>query len=155
MIIISMEFPNEIPMTKSICFVDTVGWIAILNVDDELHDKSDKIYKTMMLSGYSFVTSTAVLNEVANALSKSSRRNSIVEFYKRLQKSPIVEIVFVDMKLWESGWYLYENRHDKDWSLTDCISFIIMDERKIQDSLTNDKHFEQAGYNAIIRKNKH
>jgi predicted nucleic acid-binding protein len=62
--------------------VDSVCWIAILNADDEIHVQSDKEYKTLMKSGFRFVTSTAVLNEVANALSKSKYRNSIVEFQK-------------------------------------------------------------------------
>jgi len=71
-------------MTKNLCFVDSVGWIAILNADDELHKVTDTEYKNLMKSGVRFVTSTAVLNEVANALSKPKYRGAVVEFYKNL-----------------------------------------------------------------------
>jgi predicted nucleic acid-binding protein len=141
-------------MTKNICFVDSVCWIAILNADDELHEEADTEYKKLMKSGFHFVTSTAVLNEAANALCKPKYRGSVVEFHKRLQKSKRVKIIFVDENLWSSGWKLYENRPDKEWSLTDCISIVVMQERGIRDALTNDKHFEQAGFNAILRKKK-
>jgi predicted nucleic acid-binding protein len=141
-------------MAKKICFVDSVCWIAILNADDELHEQSDTEYKKLMRSGFRFVTSTAVLNEAANALCKPMFRGSVVEFYKRLKKSQRVDIVFVDEKLWLSGWNLYENRPDKEWSLTDCISIVIMQDQGLRDALTNDKHFEQAGFNAILRKKK-
>lgn len=141
-------------MTKNTCFVDSVCWIAILNADDELHEVADTEYKKLMKSGFRFVASTAVLNEVANALCKPRYRGSVVEFYKRLKKSQRVEIVFVDEKLWASGWDLYENRPDKEWSLTDCISIVIMQEQGLREALTNDKHFEQAGFNAILQKKK-
>ena len=141
-------------MTKNICFVDSVGWIAILNADDELHGKADSEYKKLMKSGVRFVTSTAVLNEVANALSKPKYRGAVVEFYKKLQKSQRVEIVLVDENLWSCGWELYEKRSDKEWSLTDCISIVIMQERGLKEALTNDRHFEQAGFYAILRKKK-
>jgi len=60
----------------------------------------------------------------------------------------------VDENLWSSGWELYENRPAKEWSLTDCISIVIMQERGLKEAFTNDKHFEQAGFNAILRERK-
>jgi predicted nucleic acid-binding protein len=138
-------------MNRPTCFVDSVGWIAMLNVSDELHKKADNEYKRLMRSGFRFLTSTAVLNEVANALSKPKFRNSVVEFYKKLQKSQRVEIVFIDENLWTFGWNLYENRPDKERNLTDCTSIVIMEKQGLSDAFTNDKHFEQAGFNAILR----
>ncbi len=84
-----------------------------------------------------------------------SRRQSYVqatvEFYQRLETSARTEIVFVGENLWCAGWDLYGNRPDKSWSLTDCISFVVMDRRGIRDALTNDRHFEQAGFKALLR----
>ncbi len=138
-------------MTRSKCYVDSVCWIAILNADDELHKRADIEYKELMNAGAHFVTSTAVLNEVANALSNHKFRDSVVKFHKRLQSSKRIEIVFIDESLWISGWNFYEKRSDKDWSLTDCISIVIMQEKGLTNSLTSDKHFEQAGFNAVLR----
>ena len=134
------------------CFVDTVCWIALLNADDELHEEFDLKYKQLMKSGFSFVTSTSILNEVANSLCNPKFRIAVVEFYKRLQSSPRIAIVFVDEKLWSSGWKLYEERSDKAWSLTDCISITIMQDCGLVDVLTNDIHFNQASYNTLLKR---
>ena len=149
-----MAHQNENQMMKNEYLVDTVCWIALLNADDELHQEVNLEYKRLLKSGFRFVSSTAVLNEVANSLCNPKYRGAVVEFYKRLKTSSHVEIVFVDENLWSSGWNLYENRPDKSWSLTDCISMVIMQEKGLKNVVTNDKHFNQAGFNAILRKKK-
>jgi uncharacterized protein len=69
-----------------------------------------------------------------------------------LQKDPNAILIAPDDSLFEDGIELYEQRSDKDWSLTDCISFVIMEERAISDALTADHHFEQAGFHALLKK---
>ena len=137
---------------RNSCFVDSAGWIALLNADDELHQKTDSMYKEMLLAGTIFITSTAVLNEAANSLCKPKYRGAVVEFYKRLQNSQRIKTVFVDESLWSLGWKLFEERPDKSWGLTDFISMEIMRKYKLRDALTNDIHFNQAGFNALLRK---
>ena len=151
MISICTGDPRGARIINNRCFVDTVSWMAILNQDDQLHKGADKEYKNLMREGYSFVTTTAVLNETANGLSESYFRQAVVEFYNRLQKSSKIDIVFVDRPLWNKGWTLYEERPDKGWSLTDCISFKVMQQQRLEAALTNDKHFEQAGFQALLR----
>jgi len=133
------------------CFMDSVGWIALLNADDELHRKTDSIYRELLKSGTIFITSTAVLNEVANSLCMPKFRKTVVEFHKNIQNSSRINVIFVNKNLWTSGWRLFENRPDKSWSLTDCISMEIMQKYGLIDVLTNDKHFTQAGFKAILR----
>ncbi|MBL7117727.1 MAG: type II toxin-antitoxin system VapC family toxin [Candidatus Syntrophoarchaeum sp.] len=141
-------------MVPNRCFVDTVCWIALLNQDDQLHESADNEYKSLMKSGTHFVTTTSILNETANALSDPRFRLRVVEFYRRLLMSARVEIVFVDPRLWSDGWQLYEQRPDKAWSLTDCISIVVMQEQGLKDVLTNDKHFQQAGFRALLREDR-
>ena len=56
----------------------------------------------------------------------------------------------VEPALWEGGWELYRNRPDKAWSLTDCISFLVMQQGGLTDALTADEHFRQAGFRAVL-----
>lgn len=137
---------------RNSCFVDSAGWIALLNADDELHQKTDSIYKELLLAGTMFMTSTAVLNEAAISLCKPKYRDAVIEFYKRLQNSLRIKTVFADKSLWSRGWKLFEDRPDKSWSLTDCISMEIMSKYKLRDFITNDIHFNQAGYNTLLRE---
>ena len=137
-------------MKNTICFVDTVCWIALLNRQDHLHEAADQLYKKRMKSGVRFLTTSAVLEETANALCDPIFKPSVITFFHNIENSNRVEIVFVDPVLWSKGWALYEQRVDKAWSLTDCISLEVMRERRIHDALTSDRHFVQAGFDALL-----
>lgn len=103
-----------------------------------------------MKSGSCFVTTSSVLEETANALCDPSFKPSVLAFHHNLERSSRIEHVFVDPSLWSNTWALFEKRLDKAWSLTDCISIIVMQERGIKDVLTSDRHFVQAGFNALL-----
>lgn len=62
-----------------------------------------------------------------------------------------VEILSVDSELFSKALKFYSSRIDKEWGLTDCISFVVMKDRKLKDALTSDHHFEQAGFQALLR----
>ena len=69
-----------------------------------------------------------------------------------LERSRRVEIVLVDERLERLGWQLFRAREDKDWGMTDCVSMSLMADRCIQDIFTADHHFEQAGFNILLRE---
>jgi hypothetical protein len=92
-----------------------------------------------------------VLTELANSLSKRISRNGFVQTLSKLRSDPTVVIVGPESSLFDAGIDLYAARHDKDWSLTDCISFVVMRQRSITDALTGDHHFEQAGFRAVLK----
>jgi uncharacterized protein len=58
--------------------------------------------------------------------------------------------VVLSPDLWQRGWDLYRNRMDKAWSLTDCISFLVMQDAGLVDALPPDEHFRQAGFHAVM-----
>jgi predicted nucleic acid-binding protein len=62
----------------------------------------------------------------------------------------IMEVIPVSAGLFAAGWALYSQRLDKEWGLTDCISFSVMIERQITDAFTSDHHFEQAGFRKLL-----
>jgi predicted nucleic acid-binding protein len=68
-----------------------------------------------------------------------------------LNNDKTIEVVPIRDELYRDGLQLYKDRIDKDWSLTDCISFLVMQERRLTDALTTDRHFEQAGFRALLR----
>ena len=63
-----------------------------------------------------------------------------------------MNIVYINEELFQRGWDFYEARIDKDWSLTDCLSFVVMQERGVNEALAHDHHFEQAGFRALLRE---
>ena len=84
-------------------------------------------------------------------MSRAAFRSRFVEFYLWLRQHPRVRVVPVSEDLFHRGYELYAARGDKDWSLTDCISFIVMRDEGSPAALTHDQHFEQAGYKALLR----
>ena len=96
------------------------------------------------------VTTRWVLTEVANALSKSISRGDVATFLGGLEDDPNVRIAGDSDALYRSGLALYKARSDKHWSLTDCISFVVMEQEGLREALTRDRHFEQAGFVAVF-----
>jgi hypothetical protein len=137
-------------MAEKRAFVDTSCWVGQLSKNDQLHDSAVAVYQSLFSRDYSFTTTSAVINETANALSAPQFRRSVVAFHKRLLASSRIEIVFVDERLWIAGWKLYEERADKAWSLTDCISIVVMQEKGLVEALAHDEHFRQAGAKTLL-----
>ena len=128
-------------------FVDTVYYLALTNPRDQY--AADAIRFTADFSG-AFVTSAWVLTEVANSLTRGTDRALFLELYRSLADDRRVMIVPPTQELFDEGIHLFAARPDKEWSLTDCISFIIMRQYELTDALTGDHHFEQAGFRILL-----
>jgi predicted nucleic acid-binding protein len=91
-----------------------------------------------------------VLLETANALARPAWRRLCVNLFESIEKTG-VEIIPLNDDLWRRGWELYCKRMDKAWSLTDCVSFVVMTDRGLMDALTTDDDFRQAGFRAVLQ----
>jgi len=129
-------------------FLDTYGLIAWINTRDAAHQQV-KSY----LQSYSgrIVTTEWVLLEFADAFSQASTKPLAIEAIKRIRRLPMFVVVGFESSITKAGYSLYESRLDKDWSLTDCLSFAVMTQQKLSEALTGDHHFEQAGFQAIFK----
>lgn len=128
-------------------FADTSFFVAFLNPRDSLHARA----KSWMgnVPGV-LITTDWVILELANYLCDMPQRIHVSPFIEELRNEPDVQIIKADRATLDAGLRLYSQRPDKDWSLTDCISFAVMKELKITDALTADHHFEQAGFKCIL-----
>lgn len=132
-------------------FADTGYWIALLNHRDELHQKALDLSQKM---GEIYIfTSEMVLSEVLNDFSKRGEffRRVAIELIESLYSHPNVTVVEQSSSQFQDGLSLYKQRQDKEWSITDCVSFKIMESYGITEALAYDKHFEQAGFVALLR----
>ena len=129
-------------------FVDSFYFFAILNPSDAAHAKA--IEYSRRHSG-PLLTTSWVLTEVADGLARSTHRDAPRKIVSAFRAVADNVIVATTDELFEQGLDLYHERLDKQWSLTDCISFVFMKQRGIQDALTGDHHFEQAGFKALLK----
>ena len=95
------------------------------------------------------VTTSYVFDEVVTFFNSRDRHEKAVEIGQRLQASDAIEIVHVTRELFNAGWLLLQERSDKRYSLTDCISFVVMERRQIERALAFDHHFQQAGFQLL------
>ena len=91
-----------------------------------------------------------MLTEFADAMSKVRRRASAARYLEGILQDSSVTVLPPDMARFRRGLALYANRPNKEWSLTDCVSFEVMRELRLTDALTGDRHFEQAGFRALL-----
>lgn len=132
-------------------FIDTSFLIALASTADQHHDRANQLLDQIQSSDIRLVTTSAALLELGAALSRIAYRAGAMTIIRELQADARVEIVNVGGDLLEHGLGLFERRLDKEWSLTDCVSFEVMRQHGLTRALTADAHFEQAGFEALLR----
>ena len=132
-------------------FADTSYWMARLNPRDELHRKAIALSESLLNTR--IVTSEMVLVELLNSFSEGGSwvRKAAAEAVEALRRSAAVTIEAQSSGQFSRGLESFKQASDKQWSLTDCVSFQIMEREGIQSALTYDRHFVQAGYEALLR----
>jgi len=129
-------------------FADTFYYIALLSSTDNAHVRAVEF--TRDFNGQ-MVTTAWILTELADGMAAPTNRQAFISFLAGLRSDPQVSIVAPDPALFDEGIALYANRPDKEWSLTDCISFVVMQREGLTEALTGDRHFEQAGFTALLK----
>ncbi len=105
----------------------------------------------MTESTYRIVTTEWVLAELGNFLAEGKDRRLLGPLVRALHGEKRTEVVKADSVSFIDAMSLYVRRADKGWSFTDCTSFRLMKSRKIDNALTSDQHFEQAGFTVLLK----
>ena len=129
-------------------FADTFYFLALANPEDRAHARAKAAFED---SSGLLVTTAWVLTEVGNTLCRLSHRRKFLSLLALLRGNSAAITAPATHDLFERGLALYAERPDKEWSVTDCISFVVMKQRGIRDALTGDRHFEQAGFRALLK----
>lgn len=117
-----------------------------------MHQRAKRLAQQINADHNPIVTTQAVLLEIGNALSKSKYRRRCIDLLESFDNDPNTTVISVTDELFDSAFELFKNRTDKEWGLVDCVSFVVMREHGINDALTADEHFVQAGFRALLRE---
>lgn len=131
----------------SAVFADTYYFLGLVNRKDRAHAKCVAVSNS---SDRPVVTTTWVLLELGNALRRGGDRTVFTALLDDLHNDADTVVVPADQSLFEKALGLFAARQDKEWSLTDCTSFVVMQERGLIEALTSDHHFQQAGFEALL-----
>jgi predicted nucleic acid-binding protein len=131
-------------------FLDASYAIALASPHDQHHQRAVALARRVEQESLRLVTTQAVVLEIGNALSRRQYRAQASVLLASLRRDPAVEIVPLTEAIFDRGVDLFRRRADKQWGLTDCLSFVVMEERGVTEALTADGHFEQAGFRALL-----
>ena len=129
-------------------FADTFYFLALLDERDSGHIPAVAASKISR----PIVTTEFILLEIADGCAHAEDHDDFLALLEGMRNNPRFTIVPLSSTLLEQGIEQFARHNDKNWSLTDCISFVVMRERGIQKALTADRNFEQAGFKALLRK---
>ena len=132
-------------------FADTGYWIALINERDQGHEKAVEVRTS--LAEYRIVTTEMVLTELLNYASRRGEmmRDLAAGTATGLTQDDNTTVIPQTSSQFQTALARYRSRSDQNWSIVDCASFIVMEERGIQDALAFDRHFQQAGFTALLR----
>ncbi|MEH1913001.1 type II toxin-antitoxin system VapC family toxin [Nostoc sp.] len=134
---------------RSIYFLDTSYILALEIKNEDAHQKVLQSWATLIKSKPVLMTTTYIFDEVVTFFNSRNLHYKAVEVGNRLLESPDIELIEIDRTLFNQGWEYFQKHKDKSYSLTDCLSFIVMQQREIVTALTLDNHFYQAGFQIL------
>ena len=137
-------------MPNSPIFIDTGYVYALISPCDQWHEHAMEWRRKISAENSVLLTTEFILVEIANGLAAVNFRQAAVQAIRVLVTSPYIQTIPASSELFQAGLNLYESRSDKDWGLTDCMSFVVMAEHHLTDALTTDDHFRQAGFRALL-----
>jgi predicted nucleic acid-binding protein len=141
---------GSLAIVPSDLFLDASYAIALGSPRDQHHAAAVALAGRIESEGSRLVTTRAVLLEVGNALARRQHRSAAVTLLNAIEHDSTVEVVPLSEELFREGWELFRQHRDKEWGLTDCLSFSVMRARGIAEALTADDHFRQAGFRVLL-----
>ncbi|MDA8334140.1 MAG: type II toxin-antitoxin system VapC family toxin [Peptococcaceae bacterium] len=133
-------------------FVDTSAWCALTDRSDQNHDQAARLWKSIQGMGAWLYTSDYVMDETLTLLRMRTGHANAVKFGQAVQNSAVVEVLWMDEDAWKDSWLTFSTYHDKDFSFTDCTSFVFMKKLGLSRVFAFDRHFTQAGFQLVPGK---
>jgi uncharacterized protein len=130
-------------------FIDTSGFYAILVEADDLHQRAVTVLRRMEKEGRIFVTTDYVLNETATLLKARGHGSLLRNFFDIIFQSLACRIQWTEREQFKRVVVFMLGHQDQPWSFTDCLSFCVMKDLGLQQVLTKDRHFLQAGFEVL------
>jgi uncharacterized protein len=137
-------------------FIDTSGWASAFDRNQTSHREAVLAFQQMRRDRQLIVTSNYVVTELIALLQSPLRipRSQIFTIIDTIKATPYLDIIHIDATTDAAAWDLCKARPDKNWSLVDCSSFVLMQKQSVQAALTTDHHFEQAGFIRLLNSPK-
>ena len=137
-------------MPSRTVFLDTSFIIALENRDDPLHQRAKELDRKLLAAGCPLMLHWGILLEIGDGYARIGRRTKALALLAKFTHEDGYRVCPITEALFEQALVLYQDRPDKDWGLTDCVSFTLMRQEGVTEALSADAHFRQAGFMPIL-----
>jgi hypothetical protein len=141
-------------MAEANVFVDTAGFLALWDAGDEYHARAVRLQSALASKKRQLVTTDYIIDETTTLLLVRHSHAAASDFLKTVTATEWIRVEWVDSDRFHAAADLFTDHEDKEWSFTDCVSFVLMREFGLADSFTTDHHFRQAGFNPLLEKSR-
>ncbi|HEX2280090.1 MAG TPA: PIN domain-containing protein [Candidatus Tectomicrobia bacterium] len=129
--------------------MDTGYLLALEIANDQHHQAAVQHWQRIVTTLPPLVTTSYVFDEVVTFFNSRGHHAKAVQIGNDLLRSAYLQLIHVDERLFYEGWTYLQQHQDKDYSLTDCISFVVMQRLSISTAFAFDRHFAQAGFTKV------
>ncbi len=133
-------------------FVDPSAWVAICDSRDDCHQPA-LVFNRKIARKFTLVVTNYILDEIYTLLLNNAGYTKTLDFQRTLEiliQEGVVELIWITPEVARQAWVIFERFNtDKQWSFTDCTSYVVMQEQGITDVFTFDRHFSQMGFNRL------
>lgn len=137
-------------MTANV-FMDTAGFLALWDSADEYHSQALSLQSDLLLKRRRFFTTDYVVDETVTLLLIRHSHAAAADFLEAVSRTEALSLEWVGQERFFTATRKFNRHADKQWSFTDCVSFVVMQELHTRDAFTTDRHFVQAGFAALLR----
>ena len=140
-------------MIKQALFVDTSGWANYLIKTEPFYPETSQLFNQCFKNKTELVTSNYVLAELIALLHSPLRvsKKQQIKIMDAIKMASWVNVIHIDQATEQRVYQFWKSRSDKNWSLVDCSSFVLMQDEGITQAITSDHHFEQAGFIQLLK----
>ena len=138
-------------MAAADVFVDTAGVLALWDAGDEHHRRAVRLQEELGRRNRRFLTTEYVADETVTLLLVGHSHAAAADFLQTIERSEALRLEWIDPARFHSASAWFRKHADKDWSFTDCVSFVVMRELRIRDAFTTNRHFRQAGFTPLLK----
>jgi len=131
-------------------FVDTSGLYALVDNRDPAHEAADRCVRGLVHSGVSLLLTDYVIDEACTLAKARAGADAARKLLDILDQSEALRLTWIGEEKFETAKRFFRKHADHDYSFTDCTSFVVMQEQRIRDALTTDRHFVEAGFRALL-----
>jgi predicted nucleic acid-binding protein len=132
-------------------FVDTAGWIACADSADPTHGRCCEARDSALEAGQTLVTTDFVVDETLTLVRLRLGLSAAKRWWEQVDRSSRLRWERIDSNRFERARQLFFQYRDKDFSFTDCTSFVVMREARLTHAITTDRHFRQVGFQVLPR----